>query len=77
MLKGSQYHLSPIEEATRKFDLSATILYGNHKSSQANLNAEALEKATVKEVEDGWALPLTIDLVFHTNNVGVILLGIS
>ena len=36
-----------------------------------------MEKATGKEVDHGWALPLTIDLVRHIKNVGVIPLGIS
>ena len=30
----SRYHLDPIEEETRKSDLSAMLLRGNHKSSQ-------------------------------------------
>ena len=30
--QGSRYHLDPIEEETRKSDLSAMILRGNHKS---------------------------------------------
>ena len=42
--KGSQYHLSPIKEATRKSNLSAMILHGNHKSANTNLNAADLEK---------------------------------
>ena len=36
-----------------------------------------MEKATGKEVDHGWALPLTIDSVHHIKNVGVIPLGIS
>ena len=39
---GSRYHLDPIEEETRKLDLSAMIPRGNHKSSQSVLNAAAL-----------------------------------
>ena len=42
--KGPQYHLLPIEEATRKSNLPATILHGNQKPAEANLDATALEK---------------------------------
>ena len=42
---GSRYHLDPIEEETRKSDLSAMILRRNHKSSQSVLNSGALNKA--------------------------------
>ena len=45
---GSRYHLNPIEEETRKSDLSAMILRGNHKSSQSVLNAAALNKGISK-----------------------------
>ena len=56
----SRYHLDPIEEETRKSDLGAMILRGNHKSSQSVLNAAALNKAISKYIDHGWALPLTI-----------------
>ena len=46
---GSRYHLNPIEEETRKLDLSAMILRGNPKYSQSILNAAALNKATRKK----------------------------
>ena len=39
---GSCYHLDPIEEETRKSDLDAMILRGNHKSPQSVLNEAAL-----------------------------------
>ena len=45
---GSRYHLDPIEEETRKSDLDAMILSGNHKSSHSVINAAALNKATRK-----------------------------
>ena len=44
----SCYHLDPIEEETRKSDLDAMILRGNHKSSHSVLNSAALEKAMRK-----------------------------
>ena len=75
--KYSQYQLSPIEEATRKSNLSAMILRRNHKSAKTKLNAAVLEKSMVKEVKHGWDLPLTIDLVCHINNVGAVLLGLA
>ena len=34
-----------------------------------------MEKATGKEVEHSWDLPLTIDLIQHIKKVGVIPLG--
>ena len=52
---GSRYHLDPIEEETIKSDLDAIILRGNHKSSQSVLNAAAINKATSKEIDHGWA----------------------
>ena len=42
--KGPQYHLSRIEEATKKSDLSTMILHGKHKSANKNLNAAYLKK---------------------------------
>ena len=72
-----RYHLSPIEEATRKSDLEYIILRGNHKSAKSVLNSEALEKAIDKEVEHGWAFPLTIDSIGNIKNAGVVLLGVA
>ena len=54
---GSRYHLDPIEEETRKSDLSPMILRGNHKSSQSVINAAELDKDISKEIDHGWALP--------------------
>ena len=52
------------------------ILCGNHKSSKMNLNNADLEKPMGKDVEHGWALPLTIELVQHINNVLIFLIGL-
>ena len=49
----SSYNIDPIKEETRKSDLSAIILRGNHKSSQSVLNASALNKAISKEINHG------------------------
>ena len=38
--KVAPYHLLPIEEITRRSDLDAMILRGNHKSAKSNLNCE-------------------------------------
>ena len=54
--KGSQYHLSPIYEATSISDLDAMILRVNNKLSKSNLNAAALDKAMGKEAEHFWDL---------------------
>ena len=51
--QGSCYHLDPIEEETRKSDLDAMILRGNHKSSQSILNSAALDKFIRKEIYHG------------------------
>ena len=58
---GYRYHLDPIEEETRKSDLSAMIQRGNHKSSQSVLNSAALNKTISKEINHGWAIPLTME----------------
>ena len=57
----SRYHLDLIEEETRKSDLDAMILRGNHKSFQSVFNASALDKSISKDIDHGWALPLTIE----------------
>ena len=53
------------------------IVRGNHKSSNTNLNAAALENLMGKEVEHVLDLPLTIDSVHHINTEVVTLLGLS
>ena len=58
----------PIYEATRKSDLYAMILRGNHKLSNANINAAALGDSIDKEVDHGWSLTLAIYLVRIINN---------
>ena len=42
--KGSRYHLSPKEEATRKTDLEAMILRGNHKVDKSGLNVAEMDQ---------------------------------
>ena len=59
--QGYCYHLDPIEEETRKSDLDAMILRGNHKSSHSVLNSAALDESISKEIDHVWALPLTIE----------------
>ena len=53
------------------------ILRGNHKSSQSVLNAAALNKAISKEIDHGWALPLTIKSLQSIKNAGVVPLGVE
>ena len=48
--KGSRYYLSPIEYATRKYDLEGMLLRGNHKRERSVHNTTALEKLEEKEV---------------------------
>ena len=36
-------------------------LRGNHKSSHSVLNSAALEKYISKDIDHGWALPITIE----------------
>ena len=49
--QGPRYHIDPIEEETRKPDLDAIILKGNHKLSQSALNSAALYKAISKYID--------------------------
>ena len=70
--QGSCYHLDPIEEETRKSNLDAMIIGGNHKSSHSVLNSDALEKAISKEIYHGWALPLTIESLQNIKNAVVV-----
>ena len=53
------------------------ILRGNHTSSQSVLNASALNKAISKEIDHGWALPLSIESLQSIKNAGVVPLGVS
>ena len=53
------------------------LLRGNHKSEKSTLNAAALEKSIYKEVEHGWALPLTMESICHIKNMHVVPLGVT
>ena len=53
------------------------VLRGNHTSSQSVLNAAALNKAISKEIDHGWALPLTIESLQGIKNAGVVFLGVA
>ena len=53
------------------------ILRGNHKSSQSLLNAASLNKAISKEIEHGWALPLTIESLQSIKKSVVVPLGVA
>ena len=46
--KWSLYHISPTEEATRKYYLEAILLRGNHKLEKLTLNAVELETTMYK-----------------------------
>ena len=72
----SREHLDPINEKTRKH-LDAIIIRGNNKSLQSDLNSAALDKSISKEIDYGWALPLTIDSLQNIKNVGVVPLGVA
>ena len=75
--QGSCYHLTLVKEETRKPDSDAMILRGNHKSSHSLLNLAALYKAISKEIDRGWALPLTIESLQKIKNAGVMHLGVA
>ena len=75
--KGSCYHLNPIKEETRKSDLDAMILRVNHKSSHSVLNSSAIDKSISKEIDHGWALPLTIESLRNIKNARVVPLGVA
>ena len=53
------------------------ILRGNHKSSHSILNSAALDKSISKEIDHGWALPLTIESLQSIKNAGVVPLGVA
>ena len=53
------------------------ILRGNHKSSQSVLNSSALDKTISKEIDHGWALPLTIESLQNIRHAGVVPLGVA
>ena len=53
------------------------ILRGNHKSSQSVINTADLNKATRKDIDHGWALPLTIESLQSIKNAGVVPLGVA
>ena len=53
------------------------VLRGNHTSSQSVLNAAALNKAIIKEIDHGWELPLTIEYLQSIKNAGVVPLGVA
>ena len=53
------------------------ILRGNHKSSHSVLNLDALEKSISKEIDHGWALPLTNESLQKIKNAGVVPLGVA
>ena len=53
------------------------IQIGNYKSSHSEMNTYALEKAIIKKVGHGWALPLTISSLQSVNNAGVFPLGVA
>ena len=74
--QGYRYHLNPIEEETPKSDLEAMIIRGNHKSPHLELNSAALYKAISKDIDHGWALPLTIKSLQNIRNAGVVPLWI-
>ena len=53
------------------------ILRGNHKSSHSVLESAALDKSIRKDIDHGWALPLTIESLQSTKNTGVVPLGVA
>ena len=53
------------------------ILRVNHKSSHSVLNSATLDKAISKDIDRGWALPLTIEYLKNIKNAGVVPLGVA
>ena len=53
------------------------ILRGNHKSSHSELNSAALDKSISKEIDHGWALPITIESLQNIYNGGAVPLGVA
>ena len=74
--QGSSYHLFPINEDTRAYDLEEMLQIGIHKKSHSDMNSAALEKAINKEFNQGWALLLTTASLQRVNNSRVLPLGV-
>ena len=53
------------------------LLRGNHKSTKSLLKTDALESSMDKEVKHVWETSLIMYLVYHVNNMGIVLLGVS
>ena len=53
------------------------ILRGDHKLSHSEMNSAALDKSINKDIDHGWALPLTIKFLKNIKNAGVIPLGVA
>ena len=50
---------------------------GNYKLYHSEMNSAALDKAIRKEINYGWALPLTIIYLQNIKNAGVVPLGVA
>ena len=53
------------------------ILRGKHKSSLSELKSSALDKPINKEIDHGWALPITIESLQNIYNGGAVPLGVA
>ena len=53
------------------------ILRGNYRSSHSVINSAEIDKAISKEIDHGWALPLTIESLQNIQNSGVVPLGVA
>ena len=57
---GTSFPMEEIDEETRQKDLSAALIRGNHSSAKGE-KANILVEKTLKEISNGWCLPLLVE----------------
>ena len=57
---GTSFPMEELSEPTRQQDLKAALIRGNHQSAKGE-KANILVEKTVKEISNGWCLPLLVE----------------
>jgi hypothetical protein len=57
---GTSFPMKELDEETRQKDLSAALIRGNHRSAKGE-KADILVEKTLKEISNGWSLPLLVE----------------
>ena len=71
---GASYPLRPIDNTSRLQDIQDAIKRGNHKSAIAN--SDLIKAMMTTEVENGYALPIPIDVIPQIPHAAVAPLGL-